>query len=232
MTITPLDVKNDLELIDHLGDDRRIVDAARCSHLGTGISDQKDQASEMEMGQSARDLKLIKYLYTNRHTSPFEHVKFTFRVSAPLFTIRQWMRHRTGSFNEISARYTKLNTRLYCPEYLRTQTTEGDKQQSGVTLETHFGIQSIKKVYQLAITEYEELLDRGIARELARIVLPVGIYSEFYWTVDLHNLLHFITLRSSDHAQWEIKQYSDRLLEIIRKIVPFAVEAFEENAKV
>jgi thymidylate synthase (FAD) len=216
LRMTPILVDEDLEIVDYLGDDKRIVEAARVSRIGV------DQGAST----TGDDAKLIQYLYRERHTSPFEHVRFTFRVAAPIFVARQWFRHRTGSFNEISARYAKLHSRVYVPDKLRKQGTGRDKQQSGELFSTKIGLDKIETIYKESFTAYEELISMDVAKELARVVLPMGTYTEFYWTTDLHNLFHFISLRTSEHAQEEIRLYAEKILELIQPIVPMAVEAF------
>lgn len=208
--------KGFVALLDHMGDDTTIVNAARVS-FGKRI----DKMTE-------KDEKLIRYLLEHRHTSPFEHVQFQFHIKCPLFVRSQWHRHRTWSYNEISSRYTELPEEYYVPEYFRPQ-AEHDKQASK---DEPIDNPEIRDLYTAVIgssfSVYRRLLELGVSREMARMVLPQATYTEFYGTVDLHNLLHFIELRIDSHAQWEIRQYARALLELITPIVPVTVKHWKE----
>jgi thymidylate synthase (FAD) len=204
--------------IDHMGSDSRIVESARISFNQPSKGDEADK-------------KLLKYLWKNKHTSPFEMCKIAFNVKLPIFVMRQWVRHRMQNLNEISARYTDLPNQFYIPEEWRSNLGAGqNKQQSQVdsTLEH----KDLTKTVALHCAEsyhfYETLLKRGVARELARMVLPVNIYTEIYSCWDLKNLLHFITLREDDHAQWEIQQYGRAMKGICQTLFPWTMEAYEE----
>lgn len=213
--------KGYIELLDYMGDDYSVVNSARVSYLSDSKGDDADR-------------KLIHYLMKNRHTSPFEQVEFQWRVKCPLFVRSQWHRHRTWSYNEISRRYTSENIEFYIPSVYRTEDFR-DKQKSSDSF--------VKRWYNrfsdpisvtvglhcdYALLLYNRLLNRGVAKEQARMVLPQNLYTIFYAKVDLHNLLHFIRLRSDEHAQWEIQQYSNAMLEMIKPIVPWSVEAWME----
>ena len=209
--------KGYVNLVSHMGDDRTIVNAARVSF--------NKQVSEL----SEKDEKLIKYLYTNKHTSPFEHVTFTFEVKCPLFVARQWMRHRTWSYNEISRRYTDENIEFYIPTHLRKQADSDRQASTDETLRMIRGVQGypleyvdfvLDEVSHYAERMYYRLLEDGVAREQARMVLPQSMYTTFYATVNLHNLFHFLRLRNSEHAQYEIRLYADALEQLIREVVP------------
>jgi thymidylate synthase (FAD) len=209
-----------IRLVDHMGSDLSIVRSARVSY------DADWRAGEDE----GKDVKLINYLMKNRHTSPFESVTFTFEVKAPIFVFRQWHRHRTWSFNEISARYAELPEEFYVPavDKITTQSVNNKQQR---TDEQHadaaYMRELIQQSGQAAFDRYRILLERGCPRELARGVLPVNTYSKMFATIDLHNLLGFIRLRDHAHAQYEIQVYAQAMLELIRPIVPVAVAAFE-----
>lgn len=200
--------------------DARIVEAARVSIAGEDVRPASD------------DRKLINYLLKNRHTTPFEQVRFTFRVKLPIFVARQWIRHRTGSFNEMSARYGKLPEEFYIPEPSRMQRqATNNKQGSAPELVEHPENMCIRlrhhsqDCYQL----YEELLEGGLARELARMVLPLNFYTMWYWTTDLHNLMHFLTLRLHSHAQYEFRVYAEVIMDLVTPIAPCALTAFRDH---
>lgn len=209
--------KGFVELIDSMGSDQRVVEAARVSVKSPAVKLVRS------------DEKLIRYLATNRHTSPFEHVLFTFRVKAPLFVVRQWMRHRTASYNEESARYGEMSNEFYFPEISRYQSQSADnKQASGSELlypEQIAAAGMLEGACEHAYEVYTNLLNVGVARELARFVLPVNIYSTFYVTVNLHNLMHFIRLREHSHSQWEIQQYAKVLKLLASDVAPVSVAA-------
>lgn len=207
-----------VRLVDFMGSDLSIVRAARVSY-----------DADWRVGDDAgKDKKLIHYLYRNRHTSPFEAVTFTFEVKAPIFVFRQWHRHRTWSYNEISARYTELDEGYYLPDYKSITHQSTDNKQMRTTEQhprsLHFQLH-MKHQCDNAFQAYKYMLDGGVPRELARGVLPVFTYSRMFATVDLHNLLHFINLRSHAHAQYEIKVYSDAMLKLIEPVVPHTISA-------
>lgn len=208
-----------VRLVESMGSDLSIVRNARVSY------DAEWRAGEDE----GKDEKLIAYLLKNKHTSPFESVTFTFDVKAPIFVFRQWHRHRTWSFNEISARYAELPEEFYVPEIQHiTQQSTSNKQMR--TAEQHPRAESISKIIKIAcassFTSYKALILDGCPRELARGVLPVNTYSHMFATVDLHNLLHFLKLRLHEHAQYEIRVYAEALLSLIESIVPVTVKAW------
>lgn len=216
-----------IKLWSVLGGDQTVVDAARVSY--DSFSKTKEQ-----------DSNLIKYLLTNGHTSPFEHVVFTFEVKAPIFVFRQWHRHRTWSFNEVSARYTQLSDDMYSPDpkCIGVQSKSSKQARdfvdyvSGEELEQTLA--HIEAVYAHSYNAYKVLLSRGVPRELARIVLPLGTYSKMLATCDLHNLLHFLKLRLHEHAQYEIRVYAEAILDIITDLCPVTVGHWKElnNIKV
>lgn len=209
-----------IRLVDHMGSDLSVVRSARVSY------DAEWRAGEDE----DKDAKLINYLMKNRHTSPFESVTFTFEVKAPIFVFRQWHRHRTWSFNEISGRYAELPEEFYVPavDKITTQSVNNKQQRTGEQLAVAEDCRYlIDEACASSFWTYRDLLSRGCPRELARGVLPVNTYSKMFATVDLHNLLGFIRLRDHAHAQYEIQVYAQAMLELVRPIVPVSVAAFE-----
>lgn len=206
--------KGFVTLIDRMGDDRAICEAARVSY--------KSEAKTAE-----DDRKLVRYLWDNKHTTPFEHVVFKFHVKAPIFVARQWFRHRMASYNETSFRYREAPPEFYVPKRWRAQDTK-NKQGSKTTEDIGHAVASdaLLRSSEQSMLTYEWMLHEGIAKEMARMVLPTNLYTEFYWTVNLHSLMHFTRLRSEKHAQWEIKQFSNTLWSIWAPIVPWTAEAF------
>ena len=207
-----------------LSGDQRIVDAARVSIAGDGVKPTSD------------DRKLIRYLVKNRHTTPLEQVTFAFHVRLPIFCARQWIRHRTGSFNEESARYGELASDFYVPSIDRLMVAgQSKKNKQGSTKAPFDGAMAMaiqdemKRHFDDCYSEYKMLLEHGLARELARCVLPVSIYTQWYWKTDLHNLMHFLKLRIHPHAQWEMRQYAEAILPMAEAIAPYAMEAWKET---
>lgn len=215
--IEVLDGQGFVELIDSIGDDKSIVNAARVSYSG-----------DNEERPEARDRKLIRYLLKNHHTSPFEHVMFTFHVKAPIFVARQWMRHRTWSYNEISARYTELSDGYYQPSGWRGQSSD-NKQMSDGMVPLWAQANANHKYFEAMMAcqlAYEQMVEDGVSREMARMVLPVSTFTRFYATVDLHNLLHFIRLRDHEHAQEEIRVYAEAMSSLVSPYVPWTMNAW------
>ncbi len=200
-------------LVDQMGTETSIVNAARVS-FGK-IRTQMDK----------RDAALVKYLIANHHTSPLEHVVFTFLVHCPMFIRSQWHRHRTWSYNEISRRYTDVDIEFYVPPMLREQAAS-DRQASreAVNLDQAACKELIRKHHEEAFALYEDLLARGVCREQARGVLPQNMMTTFWATVDLNNLLKFIDLRDSEHAQWEIREYAIAIRKLIQPSFPHVAE--------
>jgi len=210
--------KGFVRLVDYLGSDQRIVQAARVSY-GEGTKSYRE------------DRGLINYLLRNDHTSPFEQVNFTFHIKMPIFVARQWIRHRTGRVNEISGRYSVMSDEAYLPdlEHLNTQSSDNKQGRNSEPMAESEAkrVQELLKTDQKrAFETYRELLDSDLAREIARINLPLSLYTEWYWQMDLHNLLHFLALRLDAHAQWEIRTYAETIYSIIREVVPMTAEAF------
>ncbi len=196
-----------VKLIDHMGDDERIVQTARISY---GKNNE-------ECNHSAN---LINHLIKNHHTSPLEQVVFTFYIKAPLFVARQWLRHRTSRQNERSSRYVETIPEFFAPTELSGRMNGNGNEHIPATMQAQ---------NQASYKVYEELLAQGLSKELARTVLPVAAYTEFYWQMDLHNLFHFLNLRMDSHAQQEIREYAQTIFSIIKEIVPLACEAFENH---
>lgn len=218
-TIPVLD-KGFVRLVDYMGGDERIVQAARVSY-GSGTKSYR------------QDRGLIHYLIRNWHTSPFEQVQLTFHTKMPIFVARQWVRHRTARLNEISGRYSVMRDEFYLPkpEHVSLQ-SESNKQGRGDTLPFDDAMQVIAKMeaeQKQAYADYEALLEKGVARELARANLPISLYTEWYWQIDLHNLFHFIRLRIDPHAQYEIRAFGEALAKCAQAVAPIAYEAFEEH---
>ena len=201
--------------------DARIVQAARVSYAG-------------ETKRLRSDDGLIRYLVRNRHTTPLEQVIYTFHVKCPISVARQFMRHRTWSFNESSTRYRKVapdECYLPLPERMQRQDVK-NRQGSGDQLidDTEMAIAVMEASNLRSFNTYERLLQMGLAREVARGVLPLDTYTEFYGTIDLHNLMHFLGLRLDAHAQWEIRQYAQALEELASPLCPVAFEAWHQPA--
>jgi thymidylate synthase (FAD) len=211
-----------VRLVDYLGGDERVVGAARVSY-GTGTKTVRD------------DRLLIDFLLRHDHTSPFEQVVFTFHVKMPIFVARQWVRHRTARMNEISGRYSVMREEFYVPEDRNVHLQNKDNRQGRdetmpappamrekirATMTAHH-----KEVY----AHYQEMLEHDVSRELARIDLPLSLYTEFYWQMDLHNLFNFLRLRMDDHAQLEIREYAKAIAKIVKTVAPWSYESFERH---
>lgn len=211
-----------VRLVEHMGSDLSVVRNARVSY-----------DAEWRTGEDAgKDEKLIHYMLKNGHTSPFEAVTFTFEVKAPVFVLRQWHRHRTWSYNELSARYAPMKEEYYVPEPEQVTTQSTDNKQMR-TDQQHPDAEDISTLIDSSCRYshdlYKRLLDMSCPRELARGVLPFNTYSHMFATVDLHNLFHFLKLRLHSHAQYEIRVYAQAMLAILEETVPVAVKAFREN---
>jgi len=215
-----LDGQGWVGLIDHLGSETTIVNAARVSF------------GKMKEKMDERDVALLAYLIDNKHTSPLEHVVFTFSVHCPLFVRGQWHRHRTWSYNEISRRYTEIDMEFYTPPKLRKQ-AESNRQASVESPD--FDDADLKKAIaehnKSSLALYEKLLAGGVCREQARGILPQNMMVTFWGTVDLANLLRFLELRDSEHAQWEIREYAKAIKKLIKPIVPSVAKYFESKGQ-
>lgn len=222
-----------IRVIDYMGDDSAIVQAARVSY-GKGTK------------QVNQDKGLINYLMRHRHTTPFEMCDIKFHIKLPIFIARQWIRHRTASVNEYSARYSILGKEFYLPEReniaAQSQANRQGRSDHAVPPEMADKVLEILKNDALGCYDhYIEMMNEdengnlinenniGITRELARMNLTLNYYTEWYWKINLHNLLHFLALRADSHAQYEIRVYAEKMLDVVKSWVPFAFEAFEEH---
>lgn len=205
-----------IELVHVVGNDLSIVNAARVSYgkVSTEISE--------------RDRGLIRYLTEHEHTSPFEHNQLSFRIKAPLFVARQWMRHRMNSYNEISYRYVKAPLEFYIPATWRYQDATNRQCSSG-NFNNQQMLENYTKSLELARESYEQLLEAGVARELARGVLPLCTYTEFIFTCNLHSLMHFLRLRLAPGAQHEIKVFAQGLYDLALPHFPIALEEWQKK---
>jgi len=207
-----------IRLVDYMGTDESIVQAARVSY-GKGTR------------KVSEDRGLIRYLMKNAHTSPFEMVEFKFHVKLPIFVARQWIRHRTASVNEYSGRYSVMKEEFYIPkqENIRFQAVDNKQGRSEEEippqLQEEF-LAFLKKSQDENFKGYNKFIEAGLAREIARISLPLAIYTEWYWKIDLHNLFHFLKLRLDKHAQKEIREYAKIMAEMVKTVCPLAYEAF------
>ncbi len=218
-----------VRVVDYMGDDAAIVQAARVSY-GRGTKSVRNDAG------------LIRYLLRHRHTTPFEMCEIKLHVKLPVFVARQWIRHRTANVNEYSARYSVLDREFYipAPEHLAAQSA-ANRQGRGDVLEGEEAarvLQLLRDDAAACYDHYEEMLNegpdgepvdparQGLARELARMNLPLSVYTQWYWKTDLHNLLHFLSLRADAHAQYEIRAYADVMLALTEKWVPITAQAF------
>jgi len=213
--------KGFIRLVDYLGGDARIVQSARVSY-GEGTT------------TVCRDKALIDYLMRHLHTSPFEQVIITIHAKLPIFVARQWIRHRTARLNEYSGRYSEMVDQFYipAPERIRKQDSfniQGSSDEEVPPELQQKVIALLEKDCGDSYADYRAMLDDGISRELARINLPLTLYTEWYWQIDLHNLFHFLKLRMDAHAQWEIQQYANVLARIAQAVAPWAYESFEEH---
>lgn len=219
-----------VRVVDYMGDDAAIVQAARVSY-GKGTK------------KANQDAGLIRYLLRHKHTTPFEMCEIKFHLKMPIFIARQWIRHRTANVNEYSARYSILENEFYIPspEALAAQSTKNHQGRGEERLspaEAQWVIDTLKNDALQCYAHYEALMNstadgtpldpsrKGIARELARMNLPINIYTQWYWKIDLHNLLHFLHLRADAHAQYEIRVYAEAMLDLVKQWVPITYEAF------
>lgn len=211
-----------VRLVESMGSDLSVVRNARVSY------DAEWRSGEDE----GKDAKLINYLVKNGHTSPLEAVQFTFDIKAPIFVLRQWHRHRTWSYNEVSARYTELPEEFYVPE-LDQITTQSASNKQMRTDEQHRDACGVRDVIEYAcktsFEKYQLLLLHGVPRELARGVLPMNTYSHMFATVDLMNLAKFFKLRLHEHAQYEIRVYAEAMLALVEPLVPVTAAAIREH---
>lgn len=213
--------KGFVRLVDYFGSDQRIVQAARVSY-GEGTK------------TVSQDAGLIDYLLRHQHTSPFEQVVFEFHLKMPIFVARQWVRHRMARMNEVSGRYSIMKDEFYVPETdcIAAQSTDNKQGRNPEPFEKDVAEKIKAKLedgQKSAYEDYDELINDGLAREIARINLPLSLYTEFYWQMDLHNLFHFLKLRLDSHAQYEIREYAKVILEVVKKVCPMAAASFENH---
>ena len=212
-----------VRVVDYMGDDAAIVQAARVSY-GAGTKTARDDAG------------LIRYLMRHWHSTPFEMCELKLHVKLPVFVARQWIRHRTANVNEYSARYSILDREFYIPrpEHLAAQSRVNNQGRGEVLegAEAARVLELLRRDSETAYDHYEAMLSQdgqqGLARELARMNLPANVYTQWYWKVDLHNLFHFLRLRADAHAQYEIRAYAEVLCEVVKDWVPAAYAAFED----
>ncbi len=212
--------KGFIRLIEIMGNDSSIVQAARVSY-GKGTKSIRE------------DRSLIRYLMRHSHTSPFEMVELKFHIRLPIFVARQWIRHRTANVNEYSGRYSEMTSDFYLPgkNQLRTQSTINKQGRSDDLIDESLSnevIKSMETSQKNSYDEYIQYINQGIAREIARINLPLSSYTEWYWKIDLHNLFRFLKLRLDVHAQYEIRVYAETIANILKQILPISFEAFED----
>lgn len=226
--IRPGENPDELLVFDHgfvrldacMADDMSVVNSARVS-----FAVRKDEMDE-------RDKGLIRFLMRERHGTPTEHNAFRFHVRAPIFVMREWIRHRIGSFNEESGRYHKLSADFYVPDVQAIRTQVGkpgaytfEPVDEGLAIETQ---DSLQRQYKEAYGTYEDLVQKGVAKEVARVVLPVGIYTQFYWTINARALMNFLSLRNSEFAQYEIRVYAQAVERFFAEKMPLTYECFVE----
>ena len=231
MTLTTVLDKGTIGLVDKMGNDHRVAEAAWVSY------GKQEQDKPIE--------GVINYMMKHRHGTPFEHVVFTWHIKAPIFVAREWMRHRIGSFNEISGRYVTFEPEFYVPENFRVKGSTN--KQGSIFPDEQWAEDNdwmnlsdfresmridLTNVYKLVYDRYTELLDSGVANEQARMVLPVGLYTQYFWTVNLRALLNFLNLRNADNAQWEIRQYAIAIEEQLKKLVPVTYDSWIANGRV
>jgi len=217
---TPILNHGFIQLVDVMGDDEAICIAARQSTTGDSKGAEQDR-------------QLIRYMLKNHHTSPFEQVEFKFLCKMPIFVARQWVRHRMASLNEFSGRYSKMPKEFYVPSDERLVFQDKKNKQGSAELqvcgEDRAEIHTMmRRQHDEAYGNYEHYLRMGLVREVARVNLPLSTYTQWMWKSDLHNLFHFLKLRLHPHAQWELRQYANRIWEIVQEVVPMAAEAFND----
>ena len=210
-----------VRLVDYMGGDDRIVQSARVSY-GQGTKTVRE------------DRGLIEYLMSHQHSSPFEQVILTFHCKMPIFVARQWIRHRTARVNEISGRYSVMEDEFYVPaeEQIRYQSQSNRQGRANDEVPPELSQKVLKillKGQRELYETYSDMIEDNIARELARINLPLSLYTQWYWQIDLHNLMHFLDLRLDHHAQWEIREYGKVIAMMTNAVAPMAYAAFEKH---
>lgn len=206
--------KGFVRMVDFMGGDQGVVDAARVSYGGKSKGPEADK-------------KLIDYLLKHSHMTPFEHSLFKLHVSAPIFVARQWFRHRFAAYNEMSFRYTEVKDYFYFPETWRAQ--DKKNKQGSVSAESldQAALHALfKGQVDSMLAAYKKMIDAGVAREMARMILPVNLYTEFYWTVNARSLMNFVSLRADVHAQLEIQRYGEAMARVFQEKMPWTWESF------
>ena len=213
-----------VRLDDVMASDLSVVNGARVS-----FARRKEEMDDSDAG-------LIRFLMRDRHGTPFEHNAFRFHIRCPIFVAREWMRHRVGSFNEFSLRYAKATDDFYVPEAEDVRSQVGKP--GAYTFETvepdlaEHTRDALREVYEHAYSTYERLVEAGVAREVARSVLPVGAYTEFYWTVNARSLMNFVSLRAAETAQREIRRYAEAVERFLELHMPITYAAFVASGRV
>ena len=230
--ITPGDKPNELVLFEHgfvrldsaMADDLSVVNSARVS-----FAVRREEMDDRDQG-------LIRFLMRDRHGTPFEHNSFRFHIRAPIFVAREWFRHRIGSFNEESARYHKLTDDFYLPDMEAVRSQVGkpgsysfEPVDEALAIETR---QALERTYKEVYATYLELIEKGVAKEVARAVLPVGIFTQFYWTINARALMNFLSLRNAQTAQYEIRMYADAVERLFAQQMPITHQCFIEFGRV
>ena len=204
--------KGFVRLVDVMGSDLSVVNAARIS-----FAKESNQFSD-------QDKKLLNYLWKHKHTSPFRHASLQFHIKAPLFVIRQWQKHQVGcAWNEISGRYVEFNAEFYQPDIWRCQHPSNKQGSIGQVEDQSSSDESYKKAITTSLNEYERLLSLGVCKEQARMVLPLSLYTECYWTASLQAVMHFLVLREDSHAQLEIQQYGQAVRQLAQDHFPISL---------
>jgi len=205
-------------LVDSMGGDSSVVRAARVSH-----------GEDAKVFDKERDARLIRFLAKHKHMSPFEHVQFTFKVVAPLFVAVQHMRHRTASYNMISRRYTSENIQFYIPDELHKQSTKDKQMSADPHVFSEEWLREMRQSSSAAFELYHRMINDGVAREEARMVLPQNVYTSYFVTVNLRNLHAFCILRMDDHAQFEIRRVAEMMADYAKDVVPLSWEALSNE---
>lgn len=208
----------EVRLLDMMGSDKAVADGARISTASVATSPEQDKA-------------LIDYLYTHGHMTPFEMVELKFYVKAPIFVAREWFRYRSGHFNEASLRYREAPTEFYTPKTFRRQARKNRQSSEGEIENSIAAQETWKTVIEAASAAVATLRQLGVARELANRLLPMCVYTEFYWKVDLRNCFHFLDERLAPDAQWEIRQYAAAVDAIVREVLPVVYAVRKENVE-
>lgn len=211
--------KGFVRLVEVMGSDLSVVNAARIS-FAKETKELKD-----------RDQRLIDYLWSHRHTSPFRHASLQIHLKAPLFVLRQWMKHQVGcAWNEVSGRYVKFDAEFYIPKLWREQHESNKQGSKGAVENQKYSTETYTDSLNLALRNYHHLLEQGVCKEQARMLLPLSLYSECYWTVSLQALMHFLELREDHHSQWEIQQYAQAVRQLATPHFPICLTLGREGS--